>query len=123
VAGLAPTTEKGRSAEGWGHTAVVALAAMPTRARATMVTPVTRSWEEEAAWTVAIATAKAAGATMAVAEATETMSTAPNEPSQGRPVVAVVTMMYNVRDFIGSKHMGLKQIEPRWILGGLEVME
>jgi hypothetical protein len=49
VAGLAPTTEKGRSTEGWGHTTVVALAAMPTRARATTVTPVTRSWEEEAA--------------------------------------------------------------------------
>jgi hypothetical protein len=72
---------------------------------------------------VAIATAKVAGATMAVAKATETMSTAPNGPGRGRPVVAVVTMTYDVRDFIGSKHMGPKQIEPRWILGGLEVME
>jgi hypothetical protein len=66
------------------------------------------AWEAAVSWTVAMVMAKVVGATSAAADARATVSTAPNKPDEGRPVVAVVTLMptYGTGDSIRSAQGG-----------------
>jgi hypothetical protein len=70
------------------------------------------AWEAAVSWTVAMVMAKVVGATSAAADARATVSTAPNKPGEGRPVVAMVTPMptYGTGDSIRSAQGGLGQI-------------